>query len=241
MFGKKKTSPPAAAAALVNPSLGMRSPSGVHDDASGKFAEIYGGATVAQHRMFLVAAGAVVVALVSVVSLFSVARNNVAIPLVVEVAPGIGVVNKPVRIESVRPSDAVLKAELARWAVKVFTIDKELSPRYFREANAMTKGLGESQFTEFRIEQGVVERMTKDATLQRIPTVTSVDVSQPGVAFIFVTAKEARANTADAGSTQFRLTVKYEFIPPGTEAAIMVNPLGLFITSMNVSEEGKVK
>lgn len=241
MFSKKKTQSPKAAAEARGASVGIPSPPGMRDDPSRQFAEIYGGATVAQHRMFLVAVGAVVVSVVSVVSLFVVARDNAAVPVLVEVAPGVGVVNKPVRIESLRPSDAVLKAELARWAVKVFTIDKELSPRYFREANAMTKGLGESQFSQFRVEQGVIERMTKDPTLQRIPVVTSVDVSQPGVAFIFVSAREARANSADSGSAQFRITVKYEFIPPGTEAAIMANPLGLFITSMNVSEEGKVK
>lgn len=237
MFGKKRVASPEASPAPISQSA----PAGMHDDAAGKFAEIYGGALVSQHRMFLVAMGAVVVAAASVVALFSVASNNVAVPYVVEVAPGTGLVNKPVKVEAVRPSEAVLKAELAKWAERVFTIDKDLSPRYFREANAMTKGLGEAQFTEFRVSQGVVERMTKDPSLQRIPTVTSVDVSQPGVAFIFVRTKEARGTTAAADLTQFRVTVKYEFIPPATEAAIMANPLGLFITSMNVSEERKAQ
>lgn len=239
MFKKRKVASPDAARPQT-PS-GLQAPAGIHDEAEGKFAEIYGSALVSQHRMFIVAAGALVVAAASVAALFGVASNNVAVPFVVEVAPGVGVVNKPVRVEAVRPSQAVLKAELGRWAEKVFTIDRDLSPRYFREANAMTKGLGESQFTEFRVSQAVVERMTKDPTLQRIPTVTSIDTSQQGVAFIFVQTKEARGNTAVADTAQYRVTVKYEFIPPATEAAIMANPLGLFITSMNVSEEGKAK
>lgn len=238
MFKRRKVTSPAPAHPQA-PGV-MPAPPGMHDDAAGKFAEIYGGAVVAQHRMFIVAAGALLVAAASVAALFSVASNNVAVPFVVEVAPGVGVTNKPVRIEAVRPSEAVLKAELARWAVKVFTIDSDLSPRYFREANTMTKGLGESQFRDFRVSQDVVARMAKDPTLQRIPTVTSVDTSQQGVAFIFVQTKEARGNTAVADTAQYRVTVKYEFIPPATEAAIMANPLGLFITSMNVSEEGKV-
>ena len=239
MFRNRKVASPAPAHSQA-PSV-IPAPTGVHDEAAGKFAEIYGGAIVAQQRMFIVAMGSILLAIGCVAALFNVASNNVAVPVLVEVAPGVGVTNKPVRIEFVRPSESVLKAELARWAVKVFTIDRDLSPRYFREANVMTKGLGESQFTEFRVAQAVVERMAKDPSLQRIPTVTSVDTSQQGVAFIFVQTKEARGNTAVADTAQYRVTVKYELIPPATEEAIMANPLGLFITSMNVSEEGKVK
>ena len=216
-------------------------PPGVFDDPAGQFAEIYGGAQVASQRMFLVAMCAVALAVFSVIALFVVAQKSVAIPWLVEVSDSGGVVSKPVRLETVRPGDAVIKSELARWATKVFTIDSALSPRYFREANAMTKGLGEAQFTEFRVSQGVVERMTKDATLQRVPTVASVDVSQPGVAFVFLTTKESRGTSVDAAATRYRLTLKYEIIPPNTEAGILANPLGLFVTSMNVSEEGTVK
>ena len=239
MFRNRKVASQATAHPQA-PSV-IPAPAGVHDEAAGKFAEIYSGAIVAQQRMFIVAMCAVLLAIGCVAALFNVASNNAAVPVLVEVASGVGVVNKPVRIEFVRPSEAVLKAELARWAVKVFTIDRDLSPRYFREANVMTKGLGESQFTEFRVAQAVVERMAKDPSLQRIPTVTSVDTSQQGVAFIFVQTRESRGNTAVADTAQYRVTVKYEFIPPATEEAIMANPLGLFITSMNISEEGKVK
>ena len=117
--------------------------------------------------MFLLAGGAVCVTGVAIVALFLISQKSVAVPWLVEVSDTNGIVSKPVRIERVRPSDAVIKAELARWATKVFTIDKLLTPRYFREANVMTKGLGEAQFTEFRITQNVVDRMAKDATLQR--------------------------------------------------------------------------
>lgn len=240
MFGRKKTdasspTPPAK----QKPRLAA--PPGVLDDAENKFAEIFGGAKVAQQRMFLVAMSSILVALTSIWALYSVAKDNVAIPYLIEFDNVTGVLNKPIKLEHVTPSAAVLKAELARWAVKVFTIDKELTVRYFREANAMTSGLGVSQFTEFRLSQNVFERIAKDPAMQRIPTVTSVDVSQPGVAFIFVQAKEARINNASVSTSSFRVTVKYQFVPPTTDAAIMENPLGLFITSMNVSEEKAVK
>lgn len=216
-------------------------PVGVFDDPAGEFAEIYGGAKVAQLRMFLLAGGAVCVTGVAIVALFLISQKSVAVPWLVEVSDTNGIVSKPVRIERVRPSDAVIKAELARWATKVFTIDKLLTPRYFREANVMTKGLGEAQFTEFRITQNVVDRMAKDATLQRKATVTSVDVSQRGVAFVFVSTQEARGTSANAANSRFRLTLKFELEAPKTEAEILANPLGIYVTSMNVSEEGGSK
>lgn len=216
-------------------------PAGVFEDPAGKFAEIYGGAKVSQQRMFLLAAGAMILAAGAVIALFLNAQKSVAVPWLVEVNAVRGIVSKPVRIESVRPSDAVIKAEIARWATKVFTIDKALSPQLFREANVMTKGLGEAQFTAFRVQQNVIERMTRDPSLQRKATVSSIDVSQPGVAFVFVATQEASGTNANTASTRYRLTVKYELTPPKTEAEILANPLGLYITSMNVSEEGAVR
>jgi len=105
----------------------------------------------------------------------------------------------------------------------------------------MTKGLGEAQFTEFRITQNVVERMTKDPTLQRKASVASVDVSQRGVAFVFVSTQEARGTSANAATSRFRMTLKFELETPKTEAEILANPLGIYVTSMNVSEEGGSK
>ncbi len=135
----------------------------------------------------------------------------------------------------------MIKAELAKWTQKVFTIDSTLTPQLFREANVMTKGLGTAQFTEFRVKENVIERMTKDASFQRKAEIRSVDASQPGVAFVFVSTQEAQGTNSNAGSASYRVTLKYELLPPRKEQDILSNPLGLFITSMNVTEEGARK
>jgi len=75
--------------------------------------------------------------------------------------------------------------------------------------------------------------------LQRRATVNSVDVSQAGVAFIFLSTQEAQGSNANSATGAYRVTLKYEIIPPNTEADILVNPLGLYITSMNVTDEGQ--
>lgn len=215
-------------------------PVGIFKDPRDEFAEIYGSSKVSSQRMFVVSILAIGLAVVAVSFLFINAQKSVAIPLLVEFNDT-GVVNKPVRIESIRPTQAVIKAELARWVVKVFTIDSIQTPQFFREANAMTKGLGTQQFTEFRVNQNIINRMTKDQTLQRKVTVSSVDVSQDGVAFIFLSTQEAKGAETNAASARFRATLKYELISPDTESAIMANPLGIFITSMNITEEAAAK
>lgn len=213
-------------------------PAGVFDDATQRFAEIYGSSQVGNHRMFLIALVAMLLAGAEGVALLMQSGTNVAVPWVVEVNGERGLMAKPVRVESIRPSEAVIKAELAKWTQKVFTIDSALTPQLFREANVMTKGLGTSQFTEFRVQQNVIERMTKDASLQRKAEIRSVDASQPGVAFVFVTTQEAQGTTSNAGTASYRVTLRYELDPPRKEQDILSNPLGLFITSMNVTEEG---
>lgn len=213
----------------------------MYEDASQKFSEIYGSSMVNGQRMFILAVIAMGLVVVTVFAFFQSASDNVAQPWLVEVNPETGLVDRPVRITSVRPSDAVIKAELARWATKVFTIDKVLTPDYFRDAIVMSRGLAISQFSEFRVSQDIVARMVQDPTIQRTPTITSVDVSQSGVAFVFLTTREARANISGTETTRYRLTLKYEISPPKTEREILNNPLGLFVTSMNVSEEGAVR
>ncbi len=215
-------------------------PAGLYSEAANEFVEIYGRSKVGEQRMFLIAIASIGLAVAAFAMYVMNSRSNIAVPWYVPVNER-GVMSKPVRIEAVRPADAVVKAELARWITKVFTIDRQLSQKLFGEANVMTRGLGTEQFTEFRVKQNVTERMTKDATLQRRATVNSVDVSQPGVAFIFLTTQEAQGTNANSASGSYRVTLKYEIIPPSTEADILVNPLGLYITSMNVADEGTQK
>jgi type IV secretory pathway TrbF-like protein len=216
----------------------LSAPPGVFDEAENKFAEIYGSAKVGHQRMFVVALGAILFGGIAVVALAMNIGSNVAVPWYVPVNAENGVVTKPVRVDSIRPAEAVIKAEIAKWAKKVFTIDATLSPQLFREANVMTKGLGTAQFTDFRVKENVVDRMAKDASLQRSAEVRSVDASQPGVAFVFVTTQEAKGTNPNAATASYRVTVKYELSLPTTEQDILNNPLGLFITSMNVTEEG---
>lgn len=191
--------------------------------------------------MFLLALIMGILLLLALGGLVTRSDNRVFVPIYVELNKETGSVAKPVRIENMRPADAYLKGELGRWVADVFTIDSILTPRLMRNANQRTRGLGTSQFAEFRANEKILERMTRDPSLQRKAEVSSVDISQPGVAFAFVTTQEAQGVSASTSVAKWRVTLRYELLPPKSEEEIQANPLGLYITSMNVAQEGKAQ
>lgn len=214
-------------------------PPGMFSDPANKFAEIYGSAMVGQARLFVAALASAGVSAIAIIGALAMANHNTAVPFYVPVNDDGGIRNAPVRIESLRPNQAVIKAELGKFLVNVFTIDPVLTPKYFKAANAMTSGLATSQFTDFRVEQKINARLADEQDMTRSATVTSVDISTPGIAFVFLQTQETRGESTKGVAAKWRVTLKYELQPPKTEEEILTNPLGLYITSMNITQEGK--
>lgn len=231
MFSRSKEKTPVKTLDKLNP------PDGMFDDASNKFAEIYGSAIVGQSRMFVLALLLGLIALVAVVSFFNMAGKNTAVPILVEISDGVGVVNRPVRILDISPSKAVVMAELGKFCTSILTIDKDLTERLFKSANIMTASAATGQFAQFRSEQNVLTRIQKEPDTVREAKLNSIDVSQPGVAFAFVSTSENRGSQLAVVNSKWRITLKYELIPPTKESDVYVNPLGIFVTSMNIVQE----
>lgn len=214
-------------------------PEGLFKDPAHEFSEIYGSALVGQNRMFVVAGLFGLVAITAVIGMFLIAANNTAVLWTVEVTNEAGIVKRPVKIENIRPNQAVVKAELAKFIVNIFVIDKALTPRNFKDANVMTSGLGTTKFSNFRISENIAARLVKEPDMTRLVKVASVDLSQAGIAFVFLTTEETRGALTGIAPAKWRVTLKYEMTPPKTEDEILINPLGLFITDLNITQEGK--
>ncbi len=214
-------------------------PEGMYSNPVNKFAEIYGSAKVGQARMFVCALASALVAMVAVAGVVTMASRSTAVPFYVAVNDEGGVRNVPTKIENLRPNQAVIKAELGKFTVNIFTIDPVLTPKYFKTANVMTSGLATSQFAEFRAEQNISERLANEPDMTRVANVTSVDISTPGVAFVFLGTNESRGSVNKAVLAKWRVTLKYELQPPKNEEEILANPLGLFVTSLSITQEGK--
>lgn len=218
-------------------SLGEMAASGAAvKDPIGEFAEIYGSSMVNARRMFFVAAISSFVSVVSVIGMWQVSSNHTAIPVMVRVNDS-GVVDRPVRIESISTPQAVVKAELAKWVQSVFTIDPKISPDQMRTAVTRVRDKAVEQYREWRVKEDVLGKLTSNNGFIRLAKVGTVDLTQPGVAFVFVTTTESVGANALGSPRTFRVRINYELTPPSTEREIFENPLGLSITFFNPSEE----
>lgn len=208
-------------------------------DPKGEFAEIYGSALVGQMRMFLIAGVSVLVAALAVIGLWRVASDKVAIPWLVEVADDGRVLSRPVKLERITAPKAVIKSELAKWLEQVYTIDPRQTLDLFRAANKRASGKAVEQFRELRIADDSLRKIREQPDYLRLVTVNSVDVSQDGIAFAFITTKESNGNAAPANPKTYRVTMHYKLVPGTSEADIYENPLGLFVTQFNAIAEHK--
>lgn len=213
-------------------------PAAVLSDGARQFAEIYGSSMVQSQRMFILAVAGVLLAIAAVLAIVLMMPLKEVRPWVVETNPDTGRINRPIEVQKISPNLSVIKAELGRWAEAVYTIDNIRTPELFKFANARSREKAIAQFTEFRIAEKIFERIAREPKLSREVRVTSVDASQKGIAFIFLTTIErGGASNGDVVSKQYRLTAHYMLDPANQETDLLQNPLGLFITFFNAAEE----
>lgn len=214
-------------------------PAGLYADAEGKFAEIYGSALVSAHRMFLIAAGSILLAAAALGTLWLLLPLKEVRPWWVEVNPTSGVVAKPVEVTRIDPPLAVIKSELGRWVEAMYTIDPQRTDGLQRWAVERSADKALAQGQEFRTRERVYERVAREPETVREARVTAVDASQKGTAFVFVTTTD-RTGTASPAADQirkYRVTLNYKLLPPTDEGKLLANPLGLYVTFFSDVEE----
>jgi type IV secretory pathway component VirB8 len=214
-------------------------PISVYEDGANKFAEIYGSAMVNSGRYFFIAVVALMLGIAGVGAVMVLLPLKEVSPYVIEVNPGTGLVNKPIEIQKMSPSTAVVKAELARWTEAVYTIDPLRTPEFYKYANVRARGKAIAQFSDFRIREQTLTRLQREPGLVREVKVSSVDASQPGIAFIFLQTLERTGNQSseESKSKRFRITLHYQIDPPKEELSLLANPLGLYVNFFNEAEE----
>jgi len=209
----------------------------IERDPKREFAEIYGTAMVSQARLFIVCVCMSLICAFAVFALWQSSRDKVAIPWLVEVNNQTGVISRPVRMDTVTPSQAVIKSELAKWVEHAFTIDPKMSMNYLREASSKTTGKAVGQFREFRLEHDIVNKITRQPNYIRFAKVSSVDMSQRGFAFIFVRTHEIASDGKEVNPKSYRVRMDYTLIPPKTEEELLANPLGFYVSLFSPVEE----
>lgn len=208
-------------------------------DGEGKFAEVYGSAYVGAGRMFVIAMIALLLAILAVGAVMGLTPLKEVTAYVIEVNSGSGLVNKPIEVQKITPPIAVVKAELARWTEAVYSIDPLRTRELYQYANVRARGKAIAQFAELRVRERAFERLQKEPGLVREVVVSSVDASQPGVAFVFLKTRERTGNQSmdESRTKRYRLTIHYQLDAPTQEAELLANPLGVYVNYFNEAEE----
>lgn len=214
-------------------------PAAAFEQGVADFAEIYGSSMVNATRMFVIAFVSILLALLAVGALMALTPLKEVRPWVVEINPGTGMVNKPIEVQKITPNISVVKSELARWVEAVYTIDELRTNQLFKYANARSRDKAVGQFTEFRIRERTFERIQREIGLVRDVSVTSVDASQTGIAFVFLTTTERTSKEAAGAdkTKRYRLTLHYQLDPAKNESELLANPLGIYVVFFNEAEE----
>lgn len=198
------------------------------DPAIRLFAELFGDPQANAARWFVCAVVAWVIVVILGLALYRLTPLKQTVPYLVEASEQ-GTVVRIARASDYRPTDAMVRAELGRWVERVMVIDPYLTRENLRQSTLLLRGKAVAQHRDLVVEDAAFSRLISTPSLVRSVDRVSVDVSQPGLAFIFVTTTE-RTGAGDPLVQKWRFTVHYVLSPPTTEAELMANPTGLNIT-----------
>lgn len=199
------------------------------------FAELFGDPQANAARWFV---AAITLMLVVAGQAFAIVRMlplKQVVPYAVEHSAD-GAVVRVVEAGAYKPMAAVVKSELARWVERLLVIDPYLTRENLRLSIRPLRGKAVSQHKEYVDLEAPFKRLIATPGLVRTARPSGVDVSQDGIAFVFVTTTE-RAGTADALTRKWRFTVHYVLAVPQTEDDVLANPAGLVITHFERAQD----
>lgn len=210
-------------------------PAVAQPDAVRQFAELVGDPAVHASRAFVANILLIVTVLMLGLALWQILPLKTAVPYIVETTEH-GVVGRVVEARQYRPEQRLIKSEIGRWVERLMLIDPHRTRDMLRQATSLVRGKAVAQLKDLIDQDQAFRRMLETPGLVRTVDATTVDVSKEGIAFVFVTTTE-RVSSGPAKVQRWRMTLHYGLVPPGTEAEIMANPLGLAITHIERMQE----
>lgn len=199
-----------------------------NDPGASDFAERWGASSVNATRMFILS---MIVATTGAAAWFGASKiwnDKKVVTLLVEVNGATGEYKKPVRIDTLTATEAMIKFGLSKWSENVFTIDPKMSLGYLQDADAMSKGRAKGQFAEFRFKTEVLKHIKEEKRIVFAKSMT-VDILQTGVAIVMLETNELDPNGHHMQKDQYRIRLDYTINPPTDEKVVLRNPIGLEI------------
>jgi len=198
--------------------------------------ERYGCAVVERNRMFLGWVLTTMALLAACLAIAALLPLKTVEPYVVRVADNGQVAVDRAAAQRYAPGRAERTYFVSRWVQQVLTLDPYLTERQLSEAWRMTSGLATRQLLDWLRTERPLERLRRDPGLSRSIAIVTVVPLDDSVMQVRVRA-ETRAGGAEPKSAVIQVTLHYAIVPPRTEAEIMRNPIGLYVTRFSLVEE----
>jgi len=198
--------------------------------------ERYGCAVVERNRMFVGWVLTTVALLAACLALVVLLPLKTVEPFVVRVADNGMAIADRAAAQNYRPGRAERTYFVSRWVQQILTMDPYLTERQLAEAYRMTSGLATQQMLDWMKADRPIERLKKDPGLNRSVSIVTVAPLDEGVMQVRVRA-ETRSLGSAAQVKTLQVTIHYSIVPPKSEAEIIQNPIGLYVTRFNIAEE----
>jgi len=217
-------------------SLPGEAPLVAHEKARIIWFERYGSAIVEKNRYFVLVVLLGLVVLALGLTLFFIMPLKTVVPYVVRVASNGNVAVDVAASRRYVPGQSEQTYFLAHWAEKLLTVDGVLSPPYLREAYSFTRGKAIEEFTDFVRATQPLEAVKADSSLTQSVTLRSINYLEAGVALVRVST-ERRSLSAAPLTKNYAITIHFVIVAPDTEAEILSNPIGLYVTDFNLTRD----
>jgi type IV secretion system protein TrbF len=210
------------------------SPRTVYLAARQEWLERYGDYIAQARNWRMVALLALIVAGVALTSLVLLARQSRVVPYVVKV-DRLGEAVAVARADAAaQPDEVIIKAQLARWltAVRSVYVDAAAQRTLITEAYAMINRLGTAYgaLNDHMRVHDPFERAKTETVAVQVESVLPI----AGTSWRVEWREEVRGRDGGrVASTQYQASVSMSFNPPTDEAALRLNPTGLYINSFH--------
>jgi len=199
--------------------------------------EKYGSSIVGSNRMFIVA---MAMCLTCVVMCFTILRMmplKTVTPYIVKVNGDGMVAANPIEMVSYQPGEAEKKYFLSEWVSKLLVLDKFLTNKNLLEAYDRVRDKAMNEFAEYVSTNKPAEALKLDPLLTRGVKIRSVAFIGDGAALVRVVTETRTGSGQSYTRKNLILTMHFTLVPPKTEQEIFNNPIGLYVTHFDLSED----
>lgn len=205
-----------------------------------KWFEIFGGVQVANTRLFLIALALGVAVVAEAFAIVVMSPLKTVVPYVIRVNNSGGVNAMLAAAQRFRPNQNEIAYGLARWIVSMLTLDHYLTgnPKHNNvlDAYVMTRGEAAEEFDDWFRKTEPLKAVEQDPSLTRVVHVRNWESVQNGE-MIFSVRTVRRALNVKPVTKKWQITIQYVLVPPKTQAQIMSNPMGLYVTNFSITQD----